>query len=220
MLSHFIPDNSTLYLGILNSLRCWNYFSLPNNIRAFSNVGGFGIDGGLSTIVGASLNDRKRLYFGVVGDLGFFYDINILGNNNIGANLRILLINNGIGGEFKIDNHPGYMFGTETDRYIAASGHNGCKSKSLVKNIAENLGFDYLSASNKDDFDQVYGKFVTPQLTAKPIIFEVFIQIDDDDKAIQIINSIETKTISDKIKTIGKDVLGHKGIKIVKSLIQ
>ena len=35
-----IPLNSVLHLGILNSLRNWNYFKLDPTIRTYSNVGG------------------------------------------------------------------------------------------------------------------------------------------------------------------------------------
>ena len=71
-ISQKLPDNSVLHLGILNSLRSWNYFEIPNSVSVYSNVGGFGIDGDVSSLIGASLVDDNRLYFGVVGDLAFF----------------------------------------------------------------------------------------------------------------------------------------------------
>ena len=72
-LSQLIPKNSVVHFGILNSLRSWNFFDFKeNNIETNCNVGGFGIDGCLSALVGASLVNENKLYFGVVGDLAFF----------------------------------------------------------------------------------------------------------------------------------------------------
>ena len=64
-----------------------------------SNTGGFGIDGILSTLVGASLADKEKLFFAILGDLAFFYDMNVAGNRHVGNNIRILFINNGKGTE-------------------------------------------------------------------------------------------------------------------------
>ncbi len=96
-----LPKNSVIHFGILNSLRCWNCYRLDSSIRGYSNTGGFGIDGGVSTLIGASLGNPQKLYLGIFGDLAFFYDMNSLGNRHIGSNLRIMVVNNGLGGEFK-----------------------------------------------------------------------------------------------------------------------
>ncbi|HRM60234.1 MAG TPA: 2-succinyl-5-enolpyruvyl-6-hydroxy-3-cyclohexene-1-carboxylate synthase, partial [Megamonas funiformis] len=50
-----IPENSVLHLGILNTLRTWNYFEAPQSVLGYSNTGGFGIDGCVSSLLGASL---------------------------------------------------------------------------------------------------------------------------------------------------------------------
>ena len=57
-----MPKNSIIHFGILNSLRCWNCFEIDHSIRGYSNTGGFGIDGGVSSLIGASL--VNRLYSG------------------------------------------------------------------------------------------------------------------------------------------------------------
>ena len=103
-------------------------------------------------MIGASLSDSDKLYFGVFGDLSFFYDMNSIGNRHVGNNLRIMLINNGVGTEFKNYNHPAAAFGETADSYMAAMGHNGNKSKDLVCHYATDLGFMYLSASGKEEF--------------------------------------------------------------------
>lgn len=66
-----IPQGSVVHLGILQPLRSWNFFESDKSVRFHSNVGGFGIDGNFSTLVGASIVHPETLYFGVVGDLSF-----------------------------------------------------------------------------------------------------------------------------------------------------
>lgn len=70
-LAHRIPSGSVIHFGILNSLRAWNFFDLPPTVISASNVGGFGIDGGVSSLIGASLADAEKLYYMVTGDLAF-----------------------------------------------------------------------------------------------------------------------------------------------------
>ena len=128
-----------------------------------------------------------------MGDLAFFYDINALGNRHIGNNLRILLVNNGCGGEFNMYNHPGSQFGEDTNCYIGAGGHFGKKSPDLVKHFAQDLGFTYLTASNKEEFIKTVPQFLASAMN-KPIIFECFTDKKDESNALKLINTIDTFT--------------------------
>ncbi len=58
-----------------------------------------------------------------MGDLGFFYDMSALGNRYLGADFRLMLINNGRGTEFQNYNNLAVQYGAEIDPYIAATGH-------------------------------------------------------------------------------------------------
>lgn len=185
-----IPKDSHLHLGILNSIRAWNFFELNDSICCSANTGGFGIDGALSTTLGESLVHPDKLYFCILGDLAFFYDMNVLGNRHIGNNIRILLINNGIGTEFKNYWHPGAIFGDKTDDFIAAGGHYGKKSKNLVKHFAEDLGFEYLSASNEEEFDNVSRRFVDPAMHDKPMLLEVFTDSQKESDALKMVRNL------------------------------
>ena len=100
-ISPHLSGNEILHFGILNSLRCWNFINIPKTIDTYSNVGGFGIDGPLSTAVGSAIATTDRINICILGDLAFFYDLNILGNYNIPNNLRVVLVNNGTGVEFR-----------------------------------------------------------------------------------------------------------------------
>ena len=186
-----IPANSVVHLGILNSLRCWNLFRLPQTVTSTSIVGGFGIDGSLSTILGASLVHPDRLYYLVIGDLAFFYDLNALGNRHVGNNLRILLVNNGVGTEFKNYNHRVAEFGDDGDAFMAARGHYGRQSRALIKHFSEDLGFRYLSASNKQEFLNCYSEFISPEISG-PMLFEVFTDSKDESQALRVVRNIRT----------------------------
>lgn len=211
-ISNKIPGNSILHLGILNSLRAWNYFEIPSGVEVMCNTGGFGIDGILSSTVGSSLDDSQKLVFCVIGDLAFFYDINSLGNRHIKNNIRILLINNGKGTEFKNYNHFASQFGDNADEYIAASGHYGAKSKDLIKHYATDMGFEYLYSENKEDFLAKLAHFVTSEELDKPIIFEVFTDSADESNALQIIRNLVIDPYQQGVKTIlntAKKILGE-----------
>lgn len=221
-LSQSLPENSVLHLGILNTLRSWNFFEIPRGVLSYCNVGGFGIDGDMSSLVGASLVHPEKLYFGILGDLAFFYDMNVLGNHHVGRNVRILLINNGRGTEFRNYNHPGSAFGDDADKYIAAAGHYGNKSSLLVKHYGEDLGFEYLTASNKEEFMKSSERFLIPQITDAPMLFEVFTDSQEESDALKMIRNsvVNTKVvIKTEIEDAVKGILGESGIRTVKKLL-
>ena len=220
-LCKLIPKYSVLHLGILNTLRSWNFFDIDKSILSYCNVGGFGIDGIMSTLIGASLMDKSKLYFGILGDLAFFYDINSIGNRNIGNNIRILLINNGRGVEFHTYKHSASRFGDDTDKFIAAAWHNGNQSPFLVKSIATSLGFEYLSANNKTEFEKNVNKFVALQCKA-PIIFEVFTNKTDDADVLRLvrtINGVHNESMS-YMKNKVKNILGDSTVKSLKKILK
>lgn len=84
----------------------------------YCNRGLNGIEGSLSTAVGASLVTDENVYC-VIGDLSFFYDQNALWNQQIKGNLRILLLNNGGGKIF--EQLPGLSKSPAMKEYVQAS---------------------------------------------------------------------------------------------------
>jgi len=218
-LSKRLPEHSILHLGILNSLRSWNLFEVPDSIYAYSNTGGFGIDGGVSSLIGASLVHPDKLYFGIVGDLAFFYDMNSVGNRHVGKNVRILLVNNGKGTEFRNYNHPAAAFGEEADLYMAAGGHFGNKSHQLVKHYAEDLGYEYHSASDKDEFLAVMERFVAPEMVDKPMLLEVFTNSEDESKALYSVKNL-TFTVKGLLRDVAKKVFSENEIRMIRNKLK
>lgn len=218
-----IPSGSSLYLGILNSLRAWNFCKIRKDITGYSNTGGFGIDGGLSSLVGGALNNQDTLHYEILGDLSFFYDMNVLGNHHLSETIRILLVNNGKGTEFRNYTHFASEFGDEADKFIAAGGHYGNKSSNLVKHYAEDLGFRYLSAKSKDEFEAQMDIFCSPHNTEQPILFEVFTDNVDENNALKIMRTLnisKTRLAKHMAKNVVKETLGEKGFNAIKKVIK
>lgn len=214
------PKQSIIHYGIYNTLRSWSFFEPTKSVLGYANVGGFGIDGNISSLIGASMAHTNRLYFGIVGDLSFFYDMNSLGNRHIGKNLRIMVINNGRGTEFTIKDNFTYRAGIDPGAvsYISAEGHYGKQSHNLLKHYAEDLGFIYLSASDKAEYLGNLDKYITPKIGDKPILFEVFTDSTDERNALDMIYTLR-ESAQGKMKQVAKAVLGEKGVKTVKKML-
>lgn len=221
-LSQHMPVESTVHLGIYNSLRSWNFFRLPDGVKSQCNVGGFGIDGGVSTMMGAAMSRPEKLFFGVFGDLAFFYDMNVLGNRHVGNNVRLLLINNGKGNEFRLYCHPCRIFGENAEPFMAAAGHYGNQSPMLVRHYAEDLGYEYLTACNKVEFIANLERFCTPDNIEKPIVFEVFTNTEDESGALATIRGFKkdnSQMLKNKLTQVVRDSLGKEGVEMVKKIL-
>lgn len=220
--AHRLPINSAIHFGIQNSLRFWNFFEVPTEVLGYCNTGGFGIDGNMSSTIGAALANPDKIFYCVLGDLAFFYDLNSLGNKHIANNIRILLVNNGKGTEFKLKGNPGYLFGEEADMYIAAADHYGKKSHSLVKGYAESLGFEYLSASTKEEYSSRLEHFISPSEENRSMIFEIFTNSEDENNSLVSIRN----TIVDEKYALGrstmhamKGIIGEDNVNAIKKFI-
>ena len=222
-LSSRLPKGALFHMGVSNTRRCWNMFQLPESVESACNVGCCGIDGCVSTLVGASLVNPDRLCYVVVGDLTFFYDLNSLGNHHIGTNLRVMLVNNGRGTEFRLGIHHCNVFGDDADKYMAAAGHFGNKSPLLVKHYAEDLGFHYLSATTKEEFMTALSNFTNPQLSDHSMILEVFTDSKDESEALYLMSHIQSDAkgmVRSKLKDAVRNVAGEKGINAIKKILK
>ncbi|MBO4308711.1 MAG: 2-succinyl-5-enolpyruvyl-6-hydroxy-3-cyclohexene-1-carboxylic-acid synthase [Clostridia bacterium] len=166
-LSQIVPENSVLHTAILNSTRVMQFFNLNNNVMAYSNVGALGIDGCLSTFAGQAASTNELAYL-LIGDLSFFYDMNAAGLRNISKNVRIILINNGGGGEFHF--FVGKEKIPEINDYISA------KHSKIAAGWVVSLGYDYYFATCKEEFDNAIEKF--SHESDKPMFLEVFTDME------------------------------------------
>ena len=173
----------------------------------------------MSTLIGASLSNDRKLYFGVVGDLTFFYDMNSLGNRHIGKNVRLLMINNGCGGLFHAQGHIQEKFADVLDDYMAAGGHFGAKSPELVKHYVTDLGFKYLSATDKESFAKALPEFLDTN-SDKPIVFECFVDVNDDRVAWGARMSIDRYVPPWSLKGEVKKMLSPRMKNVIKEIIR
>ena len=209
-----------LHLGIRNSLRSWNYFDTQETVTGYSNTGGFGIDGSLSTVIGAALCHPDRLYYCVLGDLAFFYDMNALGNRHVPSNIRILVVNNGLGFEMKFPASWGYSIansiGVSEDNYVCAAGHYS--SPDLIKSYVYGLGFEYLKVSTKEQYLDCLPKIVSNEKQDRTLVVEIVVNSENEDAALNLIGSIMVDE-SNVAKAAIKKAIGKKGIDAIKKIM-
>ena len=207
-----LPANSILNLAILNSLRTWSCFPIDKSIRTFSNLAAFGIDGCMSTLLGESVNENN-LCFLITGDLAFFYDMNALGIRHIRNNVRIILVNNDGGAEFKLGSLESK---TNVSNFISAAGHF-----KNARGWAETCGFQYFDAKNKDGFQHCKKAFLS--MSEKPILLEIFTSAEDEREAnrkIALSNALYTNSEEklNKVKKVAKTIIGEEACKLIKKL--
>ena len=98
---NIMPKNMQLQLSNSSTIRYAQFFNFDRHIDVFCNRGTSGIDGSTSTAIGAAVVSKKETLC-VTGDLSFLYDSNALWNNYMPSNFKIIVINNGGGGIFRI----------------------------------------------------------------------------------------------------------------------
>ncbi|WHX99699.1 2-succinyl-5-enolpyruvyl-6-hydroxy-3-cyclohexene-1-carboxylic-acid synthase [Neobacillus sp. DY30] len=100
-LADMLPEGAALFVGNSMPIRDLDSFFLNNekSIKVIANRGANGIDGTVSTALGAGLYSQP-LYL-VVGDLTFFHDLNgLIAAKLYGIDITIIVVNNNGGGIF------------------------------------------------------------------------------------------------------------------------
>jgi 2-succinyl-5-enolpyruvyl-6-hydroxy-3-cyclohexene-1-carboxylate synthase len=123
-----LPKNSILQISNSSAIRYAQLIDIDESIEVFCNRGTSGIDGSTSTAVGASVGNDKQTVF-ITGDISFLYDSNALWNSYIPKNFKIILVNNGGGGIFRI--LPGHEEKPVFNTYFETS--HGLTAEHLAK---------------------------------------------------------------------------------------
>ena len=166
-----LPENSQLQISNSAAIRYAQLFDFPSSIEVFCNRGTSGIDGSTSTAIGAAVGSEKPTVL-ITGDIGFLYDSNALWNNYIPKNFKIILINNGGGGIFRI--LPGHQ---ETVTFNTFFETSHCLT---AEHLAKMYQLDYFSASDEKTLDK--GLKSLYNQNGKPAILEVFTPTRENDK--------------------------------------
>lgn len=158
-----LPEQTNLQLSNSATIRYAQLFELPKSVSVFCNRGTSGIDGSTSTAIGASLTTDKQTLL-VTGDLSFFYDSNALWNNYIPNNFRIIVVNNGGGGIFRII--PGPKTASASAEYFET------QHKLNASYLAKMFGFTYTAVDNYTKLDEALAEFYLD--ASFPKIMEIF----------------------------------------------
>ena len=158
-----IPKGYQLQLANSSTVRYAQLFDLETSVKVFCNRGTSGIDGSTSTAIGASLiGDSPTLL--ISGDLSFFYDSNALWNNYLRKDFRIILINNGGGGIFRI--LPGKEDSENFERFFETKHNLNASGLCTMYGISYQKAIDEKSLRNELKF------FYQP--SDRPGILEIF----------------------------------------------
>ncbi len=103
-----IPEGTVLHLGNSATIRNSQLIPSRNGLEYYSNRGTSGIDGSVSSAVGAAMVSSAP-HLLLVGDLSFVYDSNALWNKDFPENLKIVVVNDGGGGIFRLLEGPEHM---------------------------------------------------------------------------------------------------------------
>ena len=103
-----VPAHATIHLGNSATIRYSQLVRSRSDQQFFSNRGISGIDGSLSSAVGAAMVSEDQ-HLLILGDLSFVYDSNALWNKDFPENLKIVVLNDGGGGIFRLLHGPDQM---------------------------------------------------------------------------------------------------------------
>lgn len=154
-----LPAASRLQLGNSMAVRYANLLGLPAQTvltGVHSNRGTSGIDGCVSTAVGAALATRDLTTL-ITGDLGFFYDRNGLWHAHVPPNLRIVLLNNHGGGIFDIIDGPGSLPAAVQETFFLTP------QPLTAARTAADHGLDYWHAARADEVLAALPDFFSPR---------------------------------------------------------
>jgi 2-succinyl-5-enolpyruvyl-6-hydroxy-3-cyclohexene-1-carboxylate synthase len=168
-----IPVESDVQMGNSSIVRYIQLFDRPSGIQFFGNRGVSGIDGCTSTAAGAAYFTGKLTTL-ISGDISFFYDVNALWNEHIGSNLKLIVINNGGGGIFRIIDGPSTTSALE--KFFETAHQRTCEP------VAAMYGVPYLKADSIISLETAMTQLYQTEGCA---ILEVFTPRLDNDAALK-----------------------------------
>jgi 2-succinyl-5-enolpyruvyl-6-hydroxy-3-cyclohexene-1-carboxylate synthase len=176
-----LPEKCLLHVANSMPVRYANLFThlINEGVEIHANRGTSGIDGCLSTAVGAALASTKPVFI-IAGDVATLYDRNALWLDNPPQNLKILVLNNGGGNIFSMIDGPAKQ--PELQRYFEGTQSLSCKS------IATDFNLAYFTVNNNDTLAQTLHTFChhpnaailevfTDKYVNKKILHEMYAEI-------------------------------------------
>jgi len=168
-----MPNGTDLQMGNSSVVRYIQLFNQNKNLTYFGNRGVAGIDGSTSTAIGAAWKTKKPTLL-ISGDLSFHYDSNAFWNNYLSKQLKVIVINNGGGGIFRI------IDGSKDTEHLQQFFETSHSSKS-IKGIANLYDLNYFSAANNDELNRILPLFFEENDVC---VLEIFTPKEDNPKAL------------------------------------
>ena len=168
---NIMPKNMQLQLSNSSTIRYAQFFNFDKRIDVFCNRGTSGIDGSTSTAIGAAVVSKKETLC-VTGDLSFLYDSNALWNNYIPSNFKIIVINNGGGGIFRI--LPGEKNTNNFDTFFET------KHQFTALHLCEMYNLEYTMIHRESELNQNLKSFFSSSDTPK--LLEIFTPSEINDQ--------------------------------------
>lgn len=158
-----IPKGVNLQLSSGTTIRYAQLFDNRAVSKTNSNRGVNGIEGALSTAIGAAIATPKTETLLITGDMSFQYDSNALSLQNIPNNLKVIVIKNGGGGIFR------YLEGTsklpELEEYYETVQDVDIEQRSKL------YGFTYIQATTETQLIAALKTlFASPQKTILEVV--------------------------------------------------
>ncbi|MGB0391058.1 MAG: 2-succinyl-5-enolpyruvyl-6-hydroxy-3-cyclohexene-1-carboxylic-acid synthase [Salibacteraceae bacterium] len=157
-----IPSSYHLQSANSSVVRYIQLFDFNQWQTCHANRGTSGIDGSTSTAIGFA-NGMKEPIVLITGDISFLYDSNGLWNNSVPKDFRIIVINNGGGGIFRIIPGPSTVDNYET---LFETNHS-----IDIQPICEAFGFEFVRTDNLNDLKGALNVFYSP--SSSPKLLEV-----------------------------------------------
>lgn len=169
-----LPKDSMLQISNSAAIRYAQLFDTDESISVYCNRGTSGIDGSTSTAVGAAVASERQTTL-ITGDIGFLYDSNALWNNYIPKDFKIIIVNNGGGGIFRI--LPGHQENKIFNTFFETS------HQLTAEHLARMYNFHYFTANDghtlQNGLHRLFGQ------NDQPGILEVFTPEKDNDKILK-----------------------------------
>jgi 2-succinyl-5-enolpyruvyl-6-hydroxy-3-cyclohexene-1-carboxylate synthase len=171
-----LPEGVHLHIGNSSVVRYCQLLDPIRSVTYWCNRGTSGIDGSTSTAVGAAFASPDQIHVLLTGDVSFFYDSNGLWNSYVGRNLRIILINNGGGGIFRII--PGPAQSPKLEKYFEA------RHDFTARGICDAYRLEYDFVTSNDNLESKLEKLFGEAVKG-PCLLEVFTQDAENSQVLE-----------------------------------
>ncbi|MDN3673570.1 2-succinyl-5-enolpyruvyl-6-hydroxy-3-cyclohexene-1-carboxylic-acid synthase [Flavobacterium branchiarum] len=166
-----LPKNFQLQISNSSAIRYAQLIDIDSSIEVFCNRGTSGIDGSTSTAIGAAVGNSKPAVF-ITGDISFLYDSNALWNSYIPNDFKIIIVNNGGGGIFRI--LPGHQEQPVFNTFFETSHHL------TAEHMAGMFKMNYIKADDESSLQLGLESLYNTE--GSPAILEIFTPTIENDK--------------------------------------